>query len=145
MIHSIPSLYAQSDMMTGTRIVVPDDITAFEVMTIPKNGHSNVVETMGVFSGRNDIVEVVLPEGITEITESMFCRCKNLERVVLPDSIIKIDWYAFSGCTKLKDFTFPNKVTKIGVGAFLACKSLEAITIPEGVAFLDNDTFNQRM
>ena len=43
------------------------------------------------FADREDVVEIVIPEGITRIEKDAFIGCINLQRVVLPDSVTEIE------------------------------------------------------
>ncbi|MBQ9014944.1 MAG: leucine-rich repeat domain-containing protein [Firmicutes bacterium] len=52
------------------------------------------------FAGRG-LTEIVIPEGITDIDDYAFARCKKLGRIVLPQSLTKISAYAFSECDRL--------------------------------------------
>ncbi len=44
-----------------------------------------------LFANRTDLLEVVIPEGITFIEENAFIGCTNLRSVILPESITDID------------------------------------------------------
>lgn len=57
---------------------------------------------------------IVLPVGITEITEYMFANSNALERIVIPDGVTKIGDYAFSGCTALQEISVPDSVVEVG-------------------------------
>ena len=56
----------------------------------------------------------------TEITDLM-----------VPDGVTSISNYAFIGCTNLKTVTIPNSVTTIGYDSFAGC-SIESFYIPKG-------------
>ena len=43
------------------------------------------------FADRDDLVEIVIPEGITRIEKDAFIGCNNLQRVILPDSVTDIE------------------------------------------------------
>ncbi len=43
------------------------------------------------FADRDDLVEIVIPEGITRIEKDAFIGCINLKRVILPDSVTEIE------------------------------------------------------
>ena len=43
------------------------------------------------FADRDDLVEIVIPEGITRIEKDAFIGCINLQRVILPDSVTVIE------------------------------------------------------
>ena len=43
------------------------------------------------FADREDLVEIVIPEGITRIEKDAFIGCNNLQKVILPDSVTDIE------------------------------------------------------
>lgn len=67
------------------------------------------------------------------IGDCSFGASENLVSVVLPDGLKKIDSYAFNECKALKTVNIPSTVTKIGSLAFGKCVSLESIVIPASV------------
>lgn len=52
--------------------------------------NDNVIRSEA-FAERVELVEVVIPEGITRIEKDAFVGCSNLQRVVLPDSVTEIE------------------------------------------------------
>ena len=83
----------------------------------------------------------VIPFGITEIDNSAFSSCSNLESVIIPDSVTSIDMSAFYGCTNLGSITIPDSVKSIGTGAFNYCLNLESVTLPDGITTIESFTF----
>ena len=75
------------------------------------------------------------------ICSNSFWECKSLVKVVLPEGITRISDDAFSVCTNLKSINIPSTVTKFG-SAFYHCFSLESITIPDGIKKIDDLTFS---
>ncbi len=73
------------------------------------------------------IKEVVICDGVSSITESMFAGCSELTSVTLPPSVVNIGDDAFNGCDKLTSVTIPANVTKIGSKAFCDCANLLSI------------------
>ena len=43
------------------------------------------------YADRADLVELVIPEGITRSEKDAFIGCINLQRVILPDSVTEIE------------------------------------------------------
>ena len=43
------------------------------------------------FTDRDDLVEIVIPKGITRIEKDAFIGCINLQRVILPDSVTEVE------------------------------------------------------
>ena len=87
------------------------------------------------------LTEITIPEGVTSIGASAFKDCTSLSAITIPDSVTSIGDYAFSGCTSLKKITIPDGVTSIGQRAFYNCTSLEKINIPAGVTAINEYTF----
>ena len=52
---------------------------------------NDTVISSHLFANRTDLLEVVIPEGITFIEENAFIGCANLRSVILPESITDID------------------------------------------------------
>ena len=65
-----------------------------------------------------------LPEGVEEIYQSAFMRCKATA-FILPDSLKRIRAMAFYYCENLKAVFIPKGVEVIGNGAFEGCSNLE--------------------
>ena len=60
--------------------------------------------------GGTKISEITIPEGVTELSNALFCDCASLKKVHLHEGITKIDDYAFTFCVKLfliLSFTLP--------------------------------------
>ncbi|MBO5088680.1 MAG: leucine-rich repeat protein [Lachnospiraceae bacterium] len=107
------------------------------------------------FGNATDLVEVVVPEGVTGIRSDAFFKCSNLKNITLPSSLTAIDgcfgyceslesivipegvtyigWSTFADCTKLKEIKFPNSLETIDGSAFYNCDSLASVTIPNNV------------
>lgn len=75
------------------------------------------------------------------ICSNAFWECKSLVNVILPEGITRISDDAFSVCTNLKSINIPSTVTKFG-SAFYHCFSLESINIPDGITKIDDLTFS---
>lgn len=59
----------------------------------------------GCFLKCNQLTEVTLPDGITDIPASAFYSCIALERIILPSTIASIRDRAFQGCSALTSVT----------------------------------------
>ncbi|MCQ2274065.1 MAG: leucine-rich repeat protein [Bacteroidales bacterium] len=84
----------------------------------------------------------VIPDSVTEIGESTFCGCNNLQSIVIPDSVMKIGEYAFSGCSSLQTIVIPDLVTEIGESTFRDCNNLQSIVIPDSVMKIGENAFS---
>ena len=77
-------------------------------------------------------------EGILTQPELLgFSECVNLKNIVIPNGITAISNYAFENCGQLTHIEIPSSVTNIGSNAFKNCNGLTFIKIKSG---LDLDT-----
>ena len=97
------------------------------------------------FMNIEDIVKIVLPEGISSLGQWCFGCAKKLTSVVIPDSVTSIDKFAFWGCNSLAQITIPKSITSIGQGAFNVCSSLTSITIPDSVTSIGIGAFSEHL
>lgn len=100
----------------STTVVVPqydsaDNMDATSSAIKVKSFNANV------FKGNTNIKTVVLPQYVSEIPNSAFEGCTNLE-TVYAFGVTKIGNNAFKGCTNLKKFSLDNKITELGENAF---------------------------
>lgn len=84
----------------------------------------------GAFSGMNELKEIGLPKGLTEIPEYCFGCDDALKSVTIPTSVSTIGEGAFF-FTGIEDIVLPNSVTKIGEGLFCLCKNLVNVKLPK--------------
>ena len=82
-----------------------------------------------------EIQNLVIPEGVTEIGAGTFSRCR-ISSVSIPDGVERIGIFAFFGCSELTSVTMPNSLTTIGERAFDSCDTLRSIAIPDSVTEL---------
>ena len=75
---------------------------------------------------------VILPDGITEIGNSVFEGYDGLEGVVFPQSLHSIGEEAFKDCNDLRTLSIPNSIRDISRSAFADCNSLEIVEFKEG-------------
>lgn len=74
--------------------------------------------------------EIIIPYGITSISDNAFRRCYALETIELPNSIEIIGEYAFSKCSSLRIVKgLCGSLVRIGTGAFSECVNLEKISL----------------
>ena len=83
-------------------------------------------ETGYTLVGVNDknIVDAVIPDGVTVIGDNAFYQCKSLRSVFFPSGLTAIGNKAFGECENLERVVIPDSVTTIGNEAFNGCSSL---------------------
>lgn len=81
------------------------------------------------YMSRNSIKEIVIEDGVTNISYNAFNSCTGLINISVPNSVTSIDNYAFNNCIGLTNIIIPNSVTSIGNYAFSGCTHLESIDL----------------
>ena len=107
-------LFTNEEELSGPDIVIP-------------YGYTHIASN--VFSGRDDIVNVNLPDSIAFIQSHAFCDCINLASINIPDSVLEIDEAAFEGCTSLNEIKIPAGVISIDINVFAGCTALQNIFV----------------
>ena len=95
----------------------------------------------GAFTSCKWITSLTIPEGFTTIGESAFANCGGMTSVSIPNTVTTIENHAFSGCSSLSTLTIPNSVTSIGERAFSRCSSLTSVVIPNKIETINEYTF----
>ena len=83
----------------------------------------------------------IIPNGVTNIGDRAFWKCKSLNNIKIPNSVTNIGNEAFSWCESLTNINIPNSMTNIGDRVFCWCKSLTSINIPDSVTYIGNYAF----
>ena len=86
------------------------------------------------FNGCSFFTSVSFPNSLKEIGNNAFEECVGLCTVELPENLETIGFQSFNNCTGLKSVTFPSKITSIG--GFRGCTSLVEFNIPSSVTLI---------
>ena len=113
-------------------IAVPGQVDGYPVTAIGEE----------VFSGRDSLVSISLPEGLTRIDDRAFFFCVYLETLTLPGSLSRIGSQAFAFCMGLRELALPDGLTAIGDEAFTDCETLEPLILPEGLLSIGSLAFS---
>lgn len=84
---------------------------------------------------------VALPKTLTEVGDSMFHFCKQLEHVTIPAGVKRIGHGAFTG-DSLQSISLPGNLESIGEEAFMNCQRLHAIYLPYNLKQIGNFAFS---
>lgn len=120
------------------------ELTSEGVLTISGNGEMADYEEWGEvpwFPYREEIIEVVIANGVTSIGENAFFGEKNLTHVTIPESVTSIGEGAFQYCESLPDLLIPNSVIEIGSNAFWGCNSFTEVVLPDSLIVLGDSAF----
>ena len=88
------------------------------------------------------ITTLIIPNGVTVISDSVFRNCSGLTSVTIPNSVKIIRLHTFDGCTGLTSIIIPNSVTHIFDYAFHGCTGLMSIVIPDSVTRIGDYSFH---
>lgn len=83
----------------------------------------------GISEVPQDVVDVVIAEGVIAIPDCTFATRKHLQSVTLPSSLTTIGNFAFVDCDALVAIYIPDNVVFIGLGAFSFCAGLQSIKV----------------
>ena len=100
------------------------------------------VTLYGVFYGMsNEVTDIQVREGVTNIPDETFIDCVNLTSITLPTTLISVGSWAFYSCP-LVSLVIPKAVTHIGECVFSVCSSLKSIVLPPSVTSISNGMFS---
>ena len=136
-------------------------------ITIPDYIDGKVVSSIGVgaFAGQTRLREVNLPKYLVRIRDRAFSGCSNLLNIAVPDKVTEIGEsaldgnvrlsyvafgsnsqlksvgsFAFSGCVRLTRFELPATLVSVDGSAFYGAASMTAFAVREGnTAFTAKD------
>ncbi len=122
---------------SDTSVVVPNYINGKKVVSIAGVRRGNL--PFGAFS--SEITDIIISNGIEELSDAVFARCVNLRNVTIPNSVTTIGIFTFVNCTSLPSITIPNSVISIGSNAFYGCSNLASVIIPSSVTTIESRAF----
>ncbi len=76
---------------------------------------------------------LTLPEGVTDLSGSVFAYCSGLKNVSLPSTLKVIGDYAFYTCTGIEEMSIPDGTQKIGAYSFFNCLELKTLHLPDSI------------
>ena len=107
-----------------------------------ENGSNPLYYAKHLYCNGEEVTQLVIPDGVTEVTKDLFNGYENITSVVIPNSVVKIGDYAFSNLANLKSVTLGDSLKTIGTAAFRGCTALESIVIPNSVTSFARDVFH---
>lgn len=89
----------------------------------------------------DNVTEITVPDGVTEIGDYAFSFQKKITNITLPPSVRIIHDGAFDECEELREIVIPEGVEELGALVFDGCKSLKKIDLPDSITTLDDMAF----
>ncbi|MEG2081496.1 MAG: leucine-rich repeat protein, partial [Oscillospiraceae bacterium] len=93
------------------------------------------------FMGREQMLEITIPNSLSYIGQSAFYECKILRNVYMPSGIKEIEDSTFGHCTSFTDVKIGENVTSIGEYAFDGCVGINNLSIPKSVTSIGGCAF----
>ena len=88
------------------------------------------------------LINVDIPEGITELCESSFQGCAGLLNVKFPTTLKKVDKWAFKECSSIESLDLSHTdLETIGNGAFGYCSELKSLRLKSTIGNPEGDPF----
>ncbi|WP_277056237.1 leucine-rich repeat domain-containing protein [Treponema socranskii] len=98
----------------------------------------------GVLKGYNETPSgaLIIPEGVTEIADSVFSDCTDLTQVIFPTSLTKIGTGAFASCRGLMQLNLPASLEMLDSYAFYNCTKITGrVILPANLKTIANYAF----
>ncbi len=108
---------------------------------ITLNTGSSFTMASNQFAGCTQLAEVVIGEGLTEVSNNAFANCASLGKVTLPDTVTILGESSFQNCSKLTTINWPAELKSIGTSAFQKCTSLTELKLGTAVETLSSSAF----
>ncbi len=112
------------------------------LLTIDMSGMDMTALPDGMFSQRDILQKVVLPERLKSIGDDAFYMCYSLQDIEFPTTLSSIGINAFYDCDNIKNVIIPEGVTFIGSGAFSNCGKLNTVKLPAALKTINQSMFS---
>lgn len=111
--------------------IVSINARAFEnsesLKSVNLSGATNLINFgNAIFADCKNLENVILPESLTEITDSMFWGCSALSTLEIPTSVNTIGDFAFRKCG-IYEVSLPKSITTMGKNVFSECGNLKTV------------------
>ncbi|MDE7108076.1 MAG: leucine-rich repeat domain-containing protein, partial [Clostridiales bacterium] len=90
----------------------------------------------GALAYCENLVEIIMNDGLDSISNNAFYGCGKLQEVVIPDSVSSMGGKVFDYCTALKYVKLPASLDVINYDLFLGCEALESVVLPQSLTII---------
>ncbi len=102
---------------------------------------SETVSAIGNALKENNNAQILLDlsgvDGLTSIPQEAFAYNNSLVEITLPDSVTEFGWGAFNQCRSLKIVHSLGSVSELQNNTFNRCENLQSLTIPATVTYMN--------
>lgn len=117
------------ELDTSTGVLEISGVGAMSFSTQPWNSYRDFIKT------------VKINEGVSNVENTAFGYCTQLNEIVLPSTITEIERYAFRKCILLESVSIPNGTKSIRAHVFEECDNLTNVYIPASVTLIESYVF----
>ncbi len=121
------------------KLIIPDSYYGKKVTKVNKISSATVKEIIlpqtitefsdSAFEGCTMLETINIPTKIKELPDNLFYGCKALSKVVIPYKVASIGKFTFSGCCEIQELNFSKNIITIGTGAFQNMTKLEKFVV----------------
>lgn len=98
--------------------------------------YSNPIEIgQNLYLNDKLVTDLVIPDGVTKISDTAFSRCNKIKSIYIPDSVESIGKEAFSGVTNAETITIGKGLKNVGDFAFIWCYGVKKVYISDLAAW----------
>lgn len=87
--------------------------------------------------------QFVIPDGVTQLADYAFLRCKNVQKVTIPGTIRQLGKGIFAACLQLDEIVLSEGIMQISDHVFTGSDCVKTIQIPASVASISQTAFGQ--
>ena len=87
---------------------------------------------------------VIIPEGVIDISHNAFEDNNTLRAVVFPSTLKTVGVYSFANCTNLSEVTMNDNFESVGICAFEDCDNLTEIELPASLKEICASAFSRK-
>ena len=137
----VPAELSQYTIRKGTKVICESAFADCEdlISVVIPDGVIKIGPE--AFQNCSQLNHITIPSSMTSIGDRAFYNCYRIKSIAIPSSVINIGKEAFSGCHSLKSVSIPNSIKKIPEGLFYLCDTLKSIVIPNSVTAIDDEAF----
>ena len=128
---------------TGLTSVTITDIAAWCGINFNNQKSNPLSYAHHLYLDDSEIINLVIPNSVTSISNGAFFDCDGLTSVTIPNSVTSIGISAFESCNGVTTVTISNSITSISGSAFFGCTGLTRITIPNSVTNIGSYAFSE--
>lgn len=118
---SLKSCSSDFEGCTKLNAIHISDLSTWCNMSFGSTQHTPLGYAHHLYLNGQEIKELVIPSGVTEISNYAFYLCYGLTSVSLPANLESIGKRAFQGCVNVNSVSFEGRVSSIDRDAFLYC------------------------